>query len=116
MYIFIYYSFLSYLLFLYILYIFFIHFSYIYMYMYIYIYIYIYIERERQRERERVRIIFFRSDPRKFREKFQQLQAMGKRSKLPLGFGAKMLCKCRNIVYSITLFGVRYKRFVELEV
>ena len=32
------------------------------------------------------------------------------------GFGAKMLSKCKKIVYSLTLFGVRYKRFVELEV
>ena len=32
-----------------------------------------------------------------------------------MGFRAKMLSKCKKIVYSLTLFGVRYKRFVELE-
>ena len=32
------------------------------------------------------------------------------------GFWAEMLSKCKKIVYSLTLFGVRYKRFVELEV
>ena len=58
----------------------------------------------------------FRSNPRRFREKFQQLEGMGEHFKPPhWGFGAKMLSKCKKIVYSSTLFGVRYKRFVELE-
>ena len=32
------------------------------------------------------------------------------------GFAAKMLSKYKKIVYSLTPFGVRYKRIVELEV
>ena len=56
----------------------------------------------------------FRNNPRKFRQYFQQLEDMGERCKLPhCGFRAKMLSKCKKIVYSVTLFGVRYKRIVE---
>ena len=59
----------------------------------------------------------FRSDPQRFREKFQHLEGMGERCKSPhWGFGAKMLSKCRKIVYSLTFSGVRHKRFVEPEV
>ena len=54
----------------------------------------------------------FRSDPRRFREK---LESMGERFKPPpphWGFGAKLLSKCKKkIVYSLIIFGVRYKRF-----
>ena len=58
----------------------------------------------------------FRSDLQRFREKFQQLDGMGECCKSPhWGFGAKMLSKRKKIMYSLTLFGVRYKRFVELE-
>ena len=41
---------------------------------------------------------------------------MGERCKLPhWGFGAKMLIKYKKIVYSLTLFRVRYKEMVELK-
>ena len=59
----------------------------------------------------------FRSDPRKCYELLQQLEDMGDCYKLPhWGFGTKMLSKCNKIVHSLTLFGVRYKQIVELEV
>ena len=50
-------------------------------------------------------------------EKFQQLGEMGEDCNFPhWGFVAKMLSKYKKIVYSLPLFGVRYKRIVKLEV
>ena len=56
----------------------------------------------------------FRSDP--------QEGMVGERCKSPpppipnWDFGSKMLSKYKKIVYSLTLFGARYKRIVEIEV
>ena len=86
------------------------------LYIYIYIYIYTYIYRY-PCIRYKGWNYLFRSDPQKFSEKFQKLGCMREHCKLPYwGFGAKMVSKCQKVVYSLTLFGVRYKRIVELEV
>ena len=56
----------------------------------------------------------FRGDPQRFREKFQQLEGMRKRFKPPSrGLGPKCYPNTRK--WYNTVFGVRYKRFVELE-
>ena len=58
----------------------------------------------------------FRSDPQRFGETFQQLEGMEQCVSLQLGVWTKMLSEFKKIVYSLTVFGVRYKLFFELEV
>ena len=77
--------------------------------MYIYIkYIYICI---------RIRVFFSEMIQQRVIEYFQQLGRMGECFKLThWAFWAKMLSKCKKIVYRLSHFGAQYKQILELEV
>ena len=65
----------------------------------------------------RVRVFFSEMIQQRVIEYFQQLGRMGERCKLThWAFWAKMLSKCKKIVYRLSHFGVPYKQILELEV
>ena len=57
----------------------------------------------------RVRIIFSEVIDKDLGRSSNSSRVWGSAVRPPWGIGAKMLSKCKKIVYSLTLFGVRYK-------
>ena len=64
----------------------------------------------------RVRIIFSEVIDEDLGRSSNSSRVWGSAVRPPWGIGAKMLSKYKKTEYSLTLFGVSYKQFIELEV